>query len=145
MKFTHALATMLLTAVSCEILDNNPDMTLEEADSTYVTLEEVAEILADLPLQKVQMDEVYDAVSSSSDNGYDEEYTMRHLFGNPGAGVGDKEVRSDRYASPLRKMIEDNVRARAAVKSSGIWDILMTKTLPRNMFLFSELPKTASL
>ena len=122
MKFTHALLTVLLAAVSCETLDNNPDRTLEDADSTYVTLEEVAEILADLPLQKVQMDEVYDAVSSSSCNGYDEEYTMRHLFGSPGAGVGDKEVRSDRYASPLRKMIEDNVRSRAAVKSSGTWD-----------------------
>lgn len=121
--FRYAAAAMLMTAASCEILDNDPDRTMEDADSSYVSLEQVAEILADLPIEKVHLDEVYDAVSSSMVNGYDEEYTMRDLFCNPGAGVGDNDVRSGRsYTSPLRQLIEDNVRARAAVKSSDMGD-----------------------
>ena len=47
-----------------------------------LTLEEVAQILSSVDLGASQMGEVYDAVSSSTGNGYDEEYTMKDLFVN---------------------------------------------------------------
>ena len=63
--------------------------------------------------------EVYDAVSASSDNGYDEEYTMKNLFKSPGAGVGDPLTKSSTaYEVPLRKLIEDHLRNMNVTKSS---------------------------
>ncbi len=105
-------AAMIMTAaVSCEVLDNDPDKHVKDEDSTYVGLEEVAEIISLIPLQTSQLDEVHTAVTSSSGNGYDEEYTMKHLFESPGAGVGDEQTRSaEAYDRPLRELIEDQVR-----------------------------------
>ena len=86
---------------ACEITDNRLPVTPEE-EGISVRLDEVAEILAMLPIHASQMGEVHDAVMSSSTNGYDEEYTMKHLFENPGAGVGENEVKSGRsYEYPL--------------------------------------------
>lgn len=114
---------MTLALVSCEVVDNVAKPSEGEGDTTYVDLEKVAGILAAVPLMQTHLDEVHDAVSSSSGNGYDEEYTMRHLFGNPGAGVGDKDVRSgSEYTDPLWKLIDRHVRSMAATKASGIYD-----------------------
>lgn len=114
---------MTLALVSCEVVDNVAKPSEGEGDTTYVDLEKVAGILAAVPLMQTHLDEVHDAVSSSSGNGYDEEYTMRHLFGNPGAGVGDKDVRSgSEYTDPLWKLIDRHVRSMAATKASGIDD-----------------------
>lgn len=114
---------MTLALVSCEVVDNVAKSSEGEGDTTYVDLEKVAGILAAVPLMQTHLDEVHDAVSSSSGNGYDEEYTMRHLFGNPGAGVGDKDVRSgSEYTDPLWKLIDRHVRSIAATKASGIDD-----------------------
>ena len=114
---------MTLALVSCEVVDNVVKPSEGEGDTTYVDLEKVAGILAAVPLMQTHLDEVHDAVSSSSGNGYDEEYTMRHLFGNPGAGVGDKDVRSgSEYTDPLWKLIDRHVRSMAATKASGIDD-----------------------
>ncbi len=96
---------------SCEVLDNDPDKHANREDSTFVGLEDVAGILAAIHLQSSQLHEVHDAVASSSGNGYDEEYTMKHLFGSPGAGVGDKVTKGGGiYGRPLRNLIEDYVR-----------------------------------
>ncbi len=111
---------MLLSLVSCEIVDNDPDKHVSpDRDSTSVALEEVARILSAIPLKTAQLQEVHDAVTSSSGNGYDEEYTMRQLFADPGAGVGDDgQTRSDRhYAEPLRDMIEEYVLSSAFTRS----------------------------
>ncbi len=104
-------------AAACEITDNRiPEDPDEEQIS--VRLDEVAEILAMLPIRDSHMGEVHDAVSSSSDNGYDEEYTMRQLFINPGSGVGDKVSKSGKsYDEPLWKLIDDQVRSMSATKS----------------------------
>ena len=81
-------------------------------------LDEVAEILSMIPIQKAQVEEVHDAVSSSSSNGYDEEYTMRHIFESPGAGVGDNMSKSaGSYVKPLRALIEEQVRSMPATRS----------------------------
>ncbi len=114
-----------LALVSCEILDNDPDKHIDKNDSTYVGLEEVAEILSVIDINCIHIKEVHDAVTSSSGNGYDEEYTMKHLFMTPGAGVGDVESKSgDSYGEPLRNLIEDYVRSGCATKSgdAGIKD-----------------------
>lgn len=104
-------------AAACEITDNripeDPDR-----EQISVRLDEVAEILAMLPIRDSHMGEVHDAVSSSSDNGYDEEYTMRQLFINPGSGVGDEVSKSGKsYDEPLWKLIDDQVRSMSATKS----------------------------
>ena len=104
-------------AAACEITDNRiPEDPDEEQIS--VRLDEVAEILAMLPIRDSHMGEVHDAVSSSSDNGYDEEYTMRQLFINPGSGVGDEVSKSGKsYDEPLWRLIDEQVRSMSATKS----------------------------
>lgn len=115
-----ASAAIMLAAVSCEVLDNDPDKHVKDEDSTYVGLEEVAEMLALIPLKSSHLNEVHNAVTSSSDNGYDEEYTMKNLFERPGAGVGDLEVRSgDIYENPLRDLIREHVYGLAATRSGA--------------------------
>lgn len=108
-----------ILAVSCEVAYNEVKGFPEgDEEQVSVRLDEVAEILAGVPLQASQMGEVHDAVMSSSTNGYDEEYTMKHLFHTPGAGVGDNEVKSGKsYENPLHKLIEEQVRSMSATKS----------------------------
>ena len=75
------LAAMMLMvcAVSCELVDDDLDRHWtpdSDQDSTAVELSAVAGMLAALPLADVHLQEVHAAVSSSSQNGYDEEDTM---------------------------------------------------------------------
>ena len=72
------------------------------------------------------MGEVYDAVSASTDNGYDEEYMMCDLFTVPGAGVGSAALASKAgfagadtkgYDRPLRDLIREGLEARAMTKA----------------------------
>ena len=114
---------VMLTAClcSCEVIDNDPEKHVdEENDSTYVSLSSVAEILSAIPIRRTHVEEVHDAVSSSSGNGYDEEYTMRKLFTDPGSGVGDggTMVRTKAYKTPLKDLITDHLYSMAATKSS---------------------------
>ena len=108
-----------ILAVSCEVTYNEVKGFPEtEEEPVSIRLDEVAEILSRVPLQASQMGEVHDAVMSSSTNGYDEEYTMKHLFETPGAGVGDNEVKSGKsYGKPLHKLIEEQVRSMSATKA----------------------------
>ena len=73
----------------------------------FFTLEDVARLLSAVPLEEEQMGEVHDATTASSANGYDEEYLMRDVFANPGAGVGDtgETKAGKRYARPLRDLL----------------------------------------
>ena len=115
------LSAVMILSVSCEVTDNTVTVPDDEREYIDVGLGDVAQILAQIPLEQAHLDEVHEAVSSSSTNGYDEEYTMRHLFENPGSGVGDKETRSGKsYSRPLREMIEQQVRSMSATKSGGL-------------------------
>lgn len=118
-RFVVIAALALYAAASCEILDNDPDKhAVEKNDSTYVGLEEVAQVLSLIPLKCDQLAEVHSAVTSSSGNGYDEEYTMKDLFRAPGAGVGDRDVKSGTvYENPLRELIEEQVRSLCNTKT----------------------------
>ena len=111
---------LLFSTVSCEIIDDDPVKHVDE--KKYVSLNEVAEVFAGIPLEQSHLQEVHDAVSASSGNGYDEEYTMANLFSNPGSGVGDcDDTRSeDKYERPLRALIHEHLLGTKS--SSGMPD-----------------------
>lgn len=119
--FLLMIAAVVLPLVSCEELDDDIDRHVGQEDSTYVGLDEVARILSCVPMNVAHMNEVHDAVTSSSDNGYDEEYMMRHIFSSPGCGVGDDPTKSGTdYDHPLRELIEDYVRSMPETRSGGM-------------------------
>lgn len=120
-KFGFMLvAGFIALNVSCEVLDDDIEKHTGQADSTGVGLDEVARILSCVPLKNAQMMEVHDAVTSSSVNGYDEEYTMKNLFSVPGSGVGDRLTKSaDKYDEPLRDLIARQIRSMTATRSAA--------------------------
>lgn len=134
MKIRYIMALLLL--VSCEILDNDPQKhATKDQDSTRIDLEEVARMMSALPLSLPQFSEVHSAVTSSSGNGYDEEYTMKNLFASPGAGVGeDQGTRSDNsYQRPLRDLIGDYVRSHEATRSLSRGKVLDPEVFLREL------------
>ncbi len=114
----QAIMTAALFAVfffsSCERVDHSGEN--PEPSKPAIPLENVAKMLSALPIESCHVQEVRDAVSSSSGNGYDEEYMMRDLFTSPGAGVGmDKEtkaVKAASYSRPLKDLISEFLEAR---------------------------------
>lgn len=110
------LAAGLAAAVSCTGLQGGPD----RVPGGAVSRSDVAGILASLPLGSEHLDEVYEAVSSSSGNGYDEEYMMSDLFGAPGRGVGDPQTKAPLpYSTPLRDLFVEYLGSRPT-KASGL-------------------------
>lgn len=112
---------VLAVASACEVVDNDMEKHVDsQNDSSYVGLQEVASILSAVPLEGEHLYEVHSAVTSSSGNGYDEEYTVRDMFSVPGKGVGENRTRSTRiYDNPLKSLIENHVRSEAFTKSAG--------------------------
>ncbi|MBO5419108.1 MAG: hypothetical protein J6A22_03390 [Bacteroidales bacterium] len=107
-----AILSILVIAASCEVLDDDVQNHVTDRNHTYIELHEIAEILARLPLDQEHTHEVHCAVTSSSTNGYDEEYTMKDLFEEPGRGVGDSRTRtSDQWDNPLRELIRRHVES----------------------------------
>ena len=86
--------------------------------SSYVSLPEVARLLASVPLEAAHLEEVHGAASASSANGYDEEYRMQDLFAAPGAGVGESAP-AKAYARPLRDLLREAVLSTKAGGSAG--------------------------
>ena len=116
-----------LLCAGCEKLDDKiedfPDAG-ESREPASVSLDELAELFAEVPFGTQQMEEVYQAVLASADNGYDEEYTLRNLFAAPGTGVGEDKLETKSpvrsYSVPMRDLLEQTVRQRAArTKASG--------------------------
>ena len=116
------LACLVLPLLACEHLDDDvrDHVPGKEPLPSFITLEEVARILSSVDLGSTQMGEVHDAVSSSTGNGYDEEYTMKDLFECPGAGVGDVPSKADgkTYETPLRQLLSEAVMARYGTKAA---------------------------
>ena len=101
-----------LAVTACERLDRrlNPPFDEEEEPLAF-TLDEVARLMAAVPVGQAQVAEVRDAVSASTGNGYDEEYPMRQLFEAPGTGIGDTvTTRAEGYARPLRDLLSAEIR-----------------------------------
>lgn len=117
---------VLLLSASCENLDNDIDRH-KDGDIPFIALGDVAAILSEIPLGKEHLYEVHDAVSASSSNGYDDEYTMQNLFSFPGSGVGDSIclAKTCKYSNPLRDVINvylcssGKIRLKSSSEASG--------------------------
>lgn len=106
---TFLAAVNLIALASCERLDDD----LEKHRGS-VQLEQVAKLLSVLPIEQEQLDEVHRAVSSSSGNGYDEEYMMSDLFDMPGKGVGESGTKAvPQYSRAMRDLLREYVSSGA--------------------------------
>jgi len=100
----------ILLSAACERLDRNR-LDMEPDGEALFTLDDVARLLAAVPIGPSQVEEVHDAVSASAGNGYDDEYTMQNLFGTPGSGIGSEaQTRVEAYPEPLRDLLAAEVR-----------------------------------
>ena len=121
MKFFKLLLSAIIVFQACEIVDNDEDKYLMGNAQSHLKLHTVSQILSSIPITHSQVMEVYDAVTSSSGNGYDEEYTMKNLFKAPGTGVGDPLTKSARaYDVPMSSLIEEHLRSIKATKSTVV-------------------------
>ena len=114
------LAFLILMPCGCEYVDHSGE---EKAlERSRIPADSVAMLLSVLPLEAEHYREVYDAVSSSSGNGYDEEYMMRDLFTSPGAGVGDdadtRGAKTKSYSRPIKDLIKEYCIGVRGVRSS---------------------------
>ena len=118
--FITVLMSVIIVFPSCEIVDNDEEKHIMDKHQSYISLSEVTQILTSIPITEKQVKEVYDAVTASSGNGYDEEYTMKNLFAAPGTGVGDKVTKADAeaYDAPLSGRIEEHLRSISGTRSS---------------------------
>ena len=118
-----AIALLYCTAAGCiDPIPADEDSRTEDQAEYGPTLAEIAGLLAELPLEQEHIKEIHDAVSASSANGYDEEYTMSNLFANPGAGVGDEhlQLKSEaEYDKPLSSLIREHLVSRIGTKAAG--------------------------
>ncbi len=89
-------------------------------ESGPLSLEGMAKMFAQLPLDSSHLQEVYEAVGASSGNGYDEEYTMGCLMNNPGTGVGSPvgTKAANGYKNPLRNLIRNYFEEHPGTKAS---------------------------
>lgn len=108
-----------LSAASCA--RENPGTGLPEGKAAVsMSGRDVARMLSSLPLLRPQLQEVYDAVSCSSGNGYDEEYMMSDLLSSPGTGVGgNSSSTKTSYSEPIRDMIVEYLSAHAPSSTRG--------------------------
>lgn len=93
-----------------------------------ITKLDVAKMLSCLPMEQDHLNEVHDAATASSGNGYDEEYMMKDLLESPGAGVGDdagtRAATRAKYSSPLRGLIQEYLSQHGTpVTRSGEMDV----------------------
>lgn len=112
----------LLLLASCGKTIIDPEMPDPAEPSSPIPLEGVAKLLSTLPIGPEQMAEVADAVNSSAGNGYDSEYTMQQLFSSPGCGIGESGTKAGKYATPLKDLITEAVRASTKAGDSPYGD-----------------------
>lgn len=109
------VSAVALLSSACDRTDL-PEASLSQTSGVTVpvsglSVESVARMLSELPLTIAQTREVYDGVSASSANGYDEEYPFSVLVSNPGFGVGDELLRTRsqaEYPEPLRDLLSSS-------------------------------------
>ena len=121
-NFTITMMTAAaVAAVSCAGIENpTPDPAGGQETAAAFSLQEVAKIFSSLPIGDEHLREVYSAVSSSSSNGYDEEYMLRDLFENPGAGVGDPPTKAGSgYDKPLCELFREYLVSNYSTKASA--------------------------
>ena len=123
MKANQLLSGLLCALALASCAGQKDQLDLPEEAQELFSLSDVAKILSDLPLQTEHLDEVFDAVSSSSGHGYDEEYRLTELFTAPGAGVGDspqtRATKAAGYKTPLRDLLSDYLANRYGTKAGA--------------------------
>lgn len=141
------LIIVCVAAASCSLLSpDSPDNTKTSVFED-TNLQRLARMFAELPMEAAHLQEVHDAVSASSGQGYDEEYTMDCLLAEPGSGVGSIRVRdvtgagagkagsnagtktgagsgragtkATNYGNPLRNLIREYYEAHPETKASA--------------------------
>lgn len=129
---TAALCILLAGGCNKVLESESPEWVPVEEKTPAISAEEMAHLLASLPIAREQVEEVHDAVSASAGNGYDEEYLMQRLVGTPGAGVGDLPAKSGTrsYSRPLRDLIKEAVAStRAGSPAEDFLDSLSSTDL----------------
>lgn len=120
LKSFFCISVTISLLVSCVKVESVPvDIPDGDEENYSFSLQDVARIMSSLPLQTEHLTEVYNAVNCSSSNGYDEEYTLKDLFENPGSGVGGSETKARTYSNPLRGLIENYLRESILTKSGA--------------------------
>lgn len=113
---TMAFAALLSALLSGCKKEEMSARTEDPVTPSFVSLQEVAQLIASVPLEADHLAEVHIAAVASAGNGYDEEYRMKDLFAAPGTGVGDLPVKADTWRHPLRDALRE---AFLATKASG--------------------------
>lgn len=117
-----ALAAAAMTLTGCEYVDHSGEKT--DPHPVKVPLVSVAQVLSEVPFGIEQMKEVHDAVSSSSSNGYDEEYLLSDMFVSPGTGVGDGKIGTrsgtKTYDRPMRDLVTEYVMSMQPTRADGM-------------------------
>ena len=96
---------------------------VDDAGDSAPPLSEIAGLLSELPLEYEHIKEIHNAVSASSANGYDEEYTMANLFTEPGSGVGDSQLgkkSASGYVNPVSALLRSHLLSKMETRSTGI-------------------------
>lgn len=126
-RYFVLVASLMLSALaaSCEILDDDIDR-----HTSAIELRDMARMFSEIPIGLSHVKEVHDAVLNSSSNGYDEEYTMRHLFLSPGSGVGTQledsiQTRVGTGGNDLRDLIENYARGLMTKSSDATFSLRM--------------------
>ncbi|MBP3270362.1 MAG: hypothetical protein J6L98_06745 [Bacteroidales bacterium] len=133
------LALVSAVLISFQACDESSSSILAPVDdvpqvSTQRTLTpaSVARMLAEVPITLDQVREVWDGVTASSDNGYDEEYTFSDMFSSPGRGVGDDRLGTrgaEEYSEPLHKLVSDYLANSVPTRSSSMAEDLSCSDL----------------
>ena len=104
------LALVPALLAGCNKLDDTGvEAPVPEEAPAFVSLPEVAQLLAAVPLEAEHLEEVHRAALTSAGNGYDEEYRMKDLFAAPGTGVGEdaSTKAADAWRHPLREALRE--------------------------------------
>jgi len=132
-SFTTVSAVLAIPLfMACSYLDDagqsalSNDVVPAEESVLEVTPKGVADLLSQLPLGIDQAMEVWNAVSASASNGYDEEYTLASMLSCPGAGVGDAALgtKAAEYSSPLKDLLGSFVEGVSQTRAAGFEDAL---------------------
>lgn len=125
-RFFTFFSIIALAASSC----NKPNLENEKLPITLdppklsLELGNVAKLISELPVGAEQFREVFDAVNSSTTNGYDEEYMFEDLLSNPGAGVGDQQTKSgSSYSRPIKDLLKERLLDVQATKGGSAQEV----------------------
>ncbi|MDD7552167.1 MAG: hypothetical protein SPK08_04355 [Candidatus Cryptobacteroides sp.] len=121
MKANVCIGALVLGLTACQ----NAELWSPEKEDEGMEMT-MAKVFSQLPLDSSHLNEVFNAVSSSSTNGYDEEYRFLDLLGNPGAGVGDGDVflpaskgPATVYERPLKDLLAEYFEEHPLTKAGG--------------------------